>query len=334
MPTRIQATAIGLGITAQTSISTLAGSTTYVVWPKIDDEIYINDFGTETNKDWIGKPTEFSTQVFPTAWNLAGKLEKYGGIEFMTWAWAGALGNIAYASGTYTLIPQNPGTTLENPYFPIVLQLAEGGGMAIDELYTGCSIEEVSTAFNYGPGLQSVRTTVQFAGSGILTTPSGVTLPATATEHIAQSASMTLTINGTDYVAGKTILSLVLGWKNNLLLNAGYFPGSGTQNGAAVRGRQEYGVRVPTFTFVARLLHTSPEYAALIAQTTGTATCTLTYDGTHNMTWTWEQISYKVVKRGQVDGIATVEVTVEPQFNATNGILTVTAMAGLAGITA
>jgi hypothetical protein len=252
----------------------------------------------------------------------------------MTWAWAGALGNIAYASSTYTLVPQNPATTLENPYFPIVLQLAEGGGMAIDELYTGCSIEEVSTAYNYGPGLQSVRTTVQFAGSGLLTSPSGVTLPAPASEHIALSSSMTLTINGTDYVAGKTILSGVFGWKNNLLLNAGYYPGSGVQSGAAVRGRQEIGGRVPTFTFVARLLHTSPEYAALIAQTTGTATCVLTYDSTHNFTWNWEQISYKVVKRGQADGIATVEVTVEPQYNSSTGILSCTSMCGLAGITA
>jgi hypothetical protein len=334
MPTRIQNALIGLGITAQTNISTPASSTTFIVVPKLDDEIYVDDFGTETNASWIGKGTEFATEVFPTAFNLAGKLEKYGGIEFMTWAWAGALGNIVYASGTYTLVPINPATTLEMPYFPIVLQLAEGGGMAIDEQYVGCSIEEVSTAYNYGPGLQSVRTTVQFAGSGLLTSPSAVTLPATLSEHIALSSSMTLTINGTDYVAGKTILSGVFGWKNNLLLNAGYYPGSGVQSGAAVRGRQEIGVRVPTFTFTARLLHTSPEYAALIAQTTGTATCTLTYDGTHNFTWDWEQISYSVVKRGQADGIATVEVTVTPQYNSSTGILSCTAMCGLAGITA
>jgi hypothetical protein len=334
MPTRIQNASIGLGITAQTNISTPASSTTYIVVPKLDNNIYVDDFGTENNAAWIGKGNEFATQVFPTAFNMAGSMEKYGGIEFMTWAWAGALGNIAYASGSYTLVPINPATTLEMPYFPVVLQLPEGGGMAIDELYVGCSIEEVMTAFQYGPGLQSVKTTVQFAGSGLLTTPSGVTLPATLTEHNALSSSMTLTINGTDYVAGKTILSGVFGWKNNLLLNAGYYPGSGLQDGAAVRGRQEIGVRVPTFTFVARLLHTSPEYAALIAQTTGTAACTLTYDSTHNFTWNWEQISYKMVHRGQADGIATVEVTVQPQYSSSLGILSCTAMCGLTGISA
>jgi len=334
MPTRIQNATLGLGITAQTNISTPAGSTTYIVVPKLDSDIYIDDFNTEDNAAWIGKGNEFATQVFPTAFNLAGRIEKHGGIEFMTWAWAGALGNIAYATGTYTLVPINPATTLEMPYFPIVLQLAEGGGSAIDDLYVGCSIEEVTTTYNYGHGLQSVGTTVQFAGSGLLTSPSAVTLPSVLSEHNALSSSMALTINGTDYVAGKTILSGVFGWKNNLLLNAGYYPGSGTQSGAAVRGRQEIGVRVPTFTFVARLLHTSPEYAALIAQTTGTATCTLTYDSTHNFTWTWEQISYKVVKRGQADGIATVEVTVQPQYSNSTGILSCSAQCGVAGITA
>lgn len=332
MPTRIQNASLGLGVGKQTNISTVPGSPVFITVPKLDSDIYIDDFGTEDNAAWIGKGNEFATQVFPTAFNVNGRIEKHGGIEFMTWAWAYALGNIAYASSTYTLVPTNPATTLENPYFPIVLQLPEGGGMAIDEMFVGCSIEEVMTNFNYGPGLQSVGTTVQFAGSGLLTQPSAITLPATLSEHNALSSSMALTINGTDYVAGKTILSGSIGWKNNLLLNAGYYPGSGIQSGAAVRGRQELGVRVPTFTFVARLLHTSPEYAALIAQTTGTAACTLTYDSTHNFTWNWEQISYKVVKRGQADGIATVEVTVQPQYNSSTGILSCTAQCGFVGI--
>ena len=114
--------------------------------------------------------------------------------------------------------------------------------------------------------------TVNWVGSGLLTTPSGITVPALTTENNMLAASMSLSVNGVDYVSTKRILSGSIGWKNNLLLNAGFYPGSGLQNGLQVRGRMEIGARVPTFQFTARLLSGSTEYNTLVTQTTGTAT--------------------------------------------------------------
>ena len=55
---------------------------------------------------------------------------------------------------------------------------------------------------------------------------------------------MALTINGVDYVTNKNIVSLETSWKNNIKMDAGFFPGSGFQTSGdattgAVRGRLE-----------------------------------------------------------------------------------------------
>lgn len=336
MAVRLQNLIFALSSSKQTDIATAAS--TFLRFRKLNAVIHTPTYGTETDKDEIGKGTEFITQVFPTAYDIGGSIEKYGSAEFVTWAWAYGLGNVSYGGGIYTLVPIDPTVTLETPYFSLVQQLNEGGSSAIDELYYGCAVESVNTVFNYGPGRQSVRTTVAFNGSGKNVNPSGATIPSTPqTEHYMLSQSMTATINGTDYVSGKTLLSGSIGWNNNRMLAQGFFPGSGTQNNAAIRGRIEIGNRVPTFTFRARLLHTSPEYGLLISQnqnnTTGTASLTLTYDSTHTVTWTFPQITYSAVERGEDNGIVTVDVTVAPQFNVSaNAPMTMSAQCGITGI--
>jgi len=54
-----------------------------------------------------------------------------------------------------------------------------------------------------------------------------VTVPALQTEKHMLAQSMSLTINGVDYVSNKRILSGSIAWKNNLMLQAGFYPGSG-----------------------------------------------------------------------------------------------------------
>jgi hypothetical protein len=58
-------------------------------------------------------------------------------------------------------------------------------------------------------------------------------------------------------------------WNNNVRLDTGYYPGSGTQNGYAVRGRMEYGIREMSLNFVARAQKGSLEYNNLLNQTEG-----------------------------------------------------------------
>ena len=330
MPARVQSLVYGLGLNKQTSIS--SPGSTFLRFRKLNMDIHTPEYTTETDKDEIGKGNEFISEVFPVAYTASGRVEKYGSAEYMTWAWAYALGNVTFGSGIYTIVPIDPTVTLELPYFSIVQQLGEGGGMAVDEVYVGNAVEDVTTTYNYGTGRQSCKTTVNWAGSGRNTEPSGITVPSVLAEHYMLSASMAANINGTDYVAGKTLLNGTMAWKNNLAVGAGYFPGSGLVNNAAVAGRLEIGNRVPTFTFTARLLHTSTEYAALIAQTTGTATITFTYDGTHTVTFTWEQLSYQAVTKGEEGGIVTVQVTGAPQFNSVNGVVSVSAQCGLTGV--
>lgn len=328
MPTRVQSLAYGLGSAKQADITT--ASATFNRFRKLNMDIHTLDFKTENDKDEIGKGNEYITQVFPVAWDVQGRIEKYSSAEFALWAWAYAMGKVNLSGGLYTITDIDPGVTLENPYFSVVQQLNEGGAAAIDETLIGCSIDGVETVFNYGPGRQSLKTNVDFLGSGNHALPSGVVLPAVLAENYMLSSSAAVTINGYDYVSSKTLLSGTLGWKNNLLANAGYFIGSGTVGGAAVRGRQEIGNRMPTFNFSARLLNNSPEFASLIAQTTGTAVLTFTFDATHFITFTFTSVSFESVKRGEADGIVTVEVVVAPKF--TTSILTVTGKCDIADI--
>ena len=133
-----------------------------------------------------------------------------------------------------------------------------------------------------------------------------------------QSPSLTLTINGVDYVASKNFVSLDMGWDNNF--RPGFFPGVTLQDGYATQGRFEIGDRMATFNYVARYQHGSTELATLLALTTGTAVVGLTYGSNDTFTGTWQQMAFKVVEIGDADGIVTVSVTGEPMYNSTNGI--------------
>jgi hypothetical protein len=335
MPARVQQLILGLSKAKQANISTAAAS--FMRFKKLDMALTTPKPVFENDAAEIGKGHEFITQTFPSHYEVANRIEKYASAEFVTWAAAYALGNIAQTGSavpyTYTITPINPGVTLELPYFSLVEQVAEGGGSAIDNLYIGCAIEDFTYQFNYGPGRASSKMTVNWVGSGLVTTPSGVTVPALTAENNMLAASMSLSVNGVDYVATRRILSGSVGWKNNLLLNAGFYPGSGLQNGLQVRGRMEIGARVPSFQFTARLLAGSPEYNTLVNQTTGTATLTVQHDAGNSVTFTFPQMAFQVAENAEADGIVAVTVTGAPQYsNSQNTVMSVTTLCGVAGI--
>src|SRR5215831_15552129 len=335
MASRIQSKVLGLGLGKQPNITTV--SPTFLRFRQLNAELAPTGFQTETDASEIGKGDEFASTVFPVAWNPLARIDKYASSEFVTWAFAYALGGVTEATGTYTLKPLDPCVNgLELPYFSVVEQVCESGGMALDNAFLGCAVEDVTYDFNYGPGRQSGRITVNWVGSGKMTTPSGATIPAVVAEHYMLTGSMQMTINGTDYITAKTILSGQIAWKNNLLVGPGYFPGSGMQNGAAIRGRIEFGARVPTLTFTARLLKNSDEYAKLVAQTTGTAVITVSFDASNTVTFDYPLIQYETVTNGEQDGIVsvTVNVAVKSDPSATPAVapLTVTAKCAVTGI--
>ena len=335
MPARVQSLILGLGTAPQSNIST--AGTTFMRLKKLDTSLTTPKPIVENDAPEIGKGNEFISQTFPSYYDVSNRIEKYASSEFVTWVCAYALGNVTMTGSaapyTYTIVPINPATTLELPYFSLVEQVAEGGGNCIDNLHIGCAIEDFTYAFNYGPGRASSKMTVNWVGSGLLTTPSGITVPALTTEHNMLAGSMSLTVNGVDYVGTKRILSGSIGWKNNLMLNAGFFPGSGLQNGFQVRGRLEIGARVPSFQFTARLLSGSPEYNTLINQTSGTATLSVQHDAGNSVTFNFPQLAFQMVENTEADGIVAVTVTGAPEYNTTqNTVLSVTTLCGIAGI--
>lgn len=332
MPARVQGLRFATSKGKQSDIATAAS--TFLRWRKLNMDLTTPRHTTETDAAEIGKGNEFISQVFPVAKDVGQRIEKYGSAEFVIWCAAFGLGNTHQATGggLYTITPIDPGTTIELPYFTVVEQIDEGGGQAIDNMFVGCSLEDFMLTFNYGPGRQSLRCASSFMGSGRITTPSAVTLPAVLTEHYMLSQSMAISINGVDYVSSKTILSGSIGWKNNLNGAAGYFPGAGLLDGAAIRGRQEIGAREASLQFTVRLLSGSTEYAKLIAQTTGTAVVTFTFDSTHTVTFTFPQVSFSAIENHEDGGIVALTVTVAPQYSSGSGILTVTGQCAQTGI--
>ena len=330
MSTRIQSLIIGLGKAKQSDIATASAS--FLRFTKLNPDPTSTAFTTETDEDEIGKGNEFISEngVFPVAYKPQNRIERYASAEFVTWMLAYGLGGVSEVGGIYTITPEDPTQTIEPLYFSVVEQLGEGGGQAIDNTFLGCAIEELVWEFDTIPGRASSKATVNWVGSGKLTTPSGVSVPAVTADHYMLSQSASISILTEDYAANKAIVSGRIGWKNNL--TARYFPGSGLQNGAAIAGALESVKRQVTFEFTSRLRAASDEYSKMIAGTSGTATIQVSFDTSHTVTFAFQSAQFTSVDNGQTNGIATVKTTVAPKFDPTNGLLICTAKCGISGI--
>lgn len=321
----------------QVDIATAQNSAAMWSLAKTDPAMAAFNPVNENDAAWLGKGHEFATRQFPSYNDGSGSIQKYLSSEMGIWASAFGLGSAAI-TGTgpyvYTIVPIDPTTgVLEIPYFTYVEQVRPGANVIVDRLLKGCAINSVRFTANKGPGLQSAQCAVQYLGRGEITIPSAITIPTTTAEHIMKGASLAMTFQGFDYVANKNIEDVSWGWDNNLDANGGFYPGSGIDsNGYAVRGRLEIGNRVPVLQFNARYLKNSPEYAALLAQTTGTAVITLTFDVNNTITWTYEKVSYSRADVGTIGDKVGIAVTALPQYDATNGVISVSGTCPQVGI--
>jgi hypothetical protein len=335
MSSRVQSTKIALGVRKQIDIATASNVADMVSFTKLNSSLAQNNLGIESDAAEYGKGDEFATQLFTAGWDVNVPMEKYGTSQFLAWAWGFCLGAVTPITGGFTIEPIDPSAGLELPYFTYVEQIP---GTDDDQMAVGCIIEEISHTINSGPGRQNNRLQITGVGSGKITTPSGITIPAPLTEVFLPAGIATVTINGTDYVTNKNMISVTTGWKNNALLQEGYFPGSGFQTpGDAttgqIRGRIEIGARVPSFSFVVRVQSDSDESTKLAALTTGTATVSLPVSATHSLTYLWHKLGFRTVRRTDTNGIATVTVTGEIMKDTVlNKVLTITALTDLANI--
>lgn len=333
MPIRMQEQQFGLAFRPQTDIATANVNTAFWRLRKTNAQLPIPSLQTEDDAAEYGKGNPYAEQVFPVAWRSGGSMEKYLSAEIAAWAMAFGLGK-SVKSGTapnftYTCTPLNPsnGTDLaELPYFTVASQIRPGGSAAADYAVIGCAVNSWQISLGSGPGRENSKITVEYAGSGRFAEPSGITLPASSlTEKLLLSSSLTFSAHGTDYITARRLLSLEVGWQNNLMVDQGYYPGSGTQNSAAVAGRLLFGAQAATLRFTALLEPSAPEFGRLKQQTEGTAVITLTYDANNSLTLTFHRAVISSIDFAETDGFATVACEVTPLWHSTNGLLTAVA---------
>jgi hypothetical protein len=341
MPVRTPEHLFGMSFGKQASIAVPAPIIKFWRLTKLNTEVPLPQLAIEDDAAEMGKGDEFATQTFPTSWSVGSTIRKFLTSQSIAWLLGFGLGKVVVTGSsapfTYTITPQNPVTDgVELPYFSALYQYRPAVPI-LDQELVGCAIEDWSITINSGPGRQNSQFTCNYVGSGIFVDPSTLTMPAVTPEVILPASVATVTINGVDYVANKGLLSLTITGKNNLSLDTGFFIGSGFQTAGntksgAVRGRLEFGTRTYGLSFVVRLATTSAEFAALKAQTSGTAVITLAADANNSFSMTYYSITYKTTTLGDSDGFATVQVDCAVKKDPTLGVLSATVLTTQGGI--
>jgi hypothetical protein len=321
-PANIRETKIAFGFQPQADLETI--NTVAEMWSltKVNPALAVVTPNTEDNAMDIGKGDEFPTEVFPVSMDTAIVLEKYVSSEILAWVFSFATGKVtktgtALTGLTYSAVPSDPAVNcIDLPPFSWVEQIRPQPESVVDHALIGCVINDFTLTMESGPGRANCRLTVNCVGTGRYASPSAVVVPATTPEHFLNAASAGININGIDYVAAQSFISMEFRYNNNVRLPSGFYPGSGTQNGFAVRGRMEYGTRECTLSFVARAAKGSVEFNNLLDQTEGTAEITLTGavigagPATHAMRIKSNRTQMSAVVNGEADGIVTVNCTV------------------------
>jgi hypothetical protein len=334
---------IGFGKGKQTDIAT--ANTLPGIWQlkKLNASLANPKLNTENDSAEYGKGHEFATQTFKTSWDVTGQIEKYLSAEIAAWAMAFGLGKVVKSGATpnltYTCTPLIPsvGDSPELPFFSFIEQIRPGAEAVLDRMAVGCVVEGWTVTIGSGPGRANSKINIDFVGSGRLTEPSGIALPAATVEKLLPSASLRLSINDVDYVSNKNIISLETSWKNNVQAESGFFPGSGFQTPddattGAVRGRLEFGNRTGGLKFVARFEKGSQELAKLKAQTGGTAVIGLQFDPNNSLEITWQKVAFATAEVGESAPWVSVSVDCTPLYDAANGLITAVAKCGVDGI--
>lgn len=334
MSANLRETRLCIGVKKQSALQTPLVAADCVTIMKTNPALFALDLRTESDAPWIGKDDEFATQNFLTNWDVSGPIEGYLSSLKAALIAAFALGKVVMTpvSGTgfnYVITPMDPVTDeIEMPATTIVETIRQGASDVIDRALVGMCCEEFSIELNSGPGLQNARISSTWVGCGKSVEPSTITIPAKTTEYLLPGYSVTLTIIGDDYVTAKSIQSASFRWKNNMRLDSGFYPGSGSSDGAQIRGRMEHGDRECAMSVVARFANGSTELAKVKAQTEGTMVLTVTgavIGGTvyHDLTITLHRVVYRSAVIGDADGIVTVAIEVLPMKHVSNGLVTI-----------
>jgi hypothetical protein len=343
-PANVRETRIAWGKVTQADIATPNVSADLVSMTKVNPALATLSPVNETDAQDIGKGNEFPSNVFPSNLDGTVPVEKYASSEFLAWLFCWTTGKAtktAAGSGfKYDAVPSDPVTDCINlPVFTYVEQIRPEPDSVVDRALVSCVVGDFTLTMASGPGRANCRVTTNWPSSGRFVLPSALTIPALTVENLLNAAGAAITIGGVDYVLAKSFISLEFRWNNNVRLDTGIFPGSGTQNGYAVRGRMEYGNRDIALSFVARAALGSVEFTNLMNQTENPATFGVTgatvAGVTHSFQVTMPRTRMLSVIEGEDNGIVTVNCSVVP-LNPTGvtppPIITMSATTDLDGI--
>jgi hypothetical protein len=276
-PANVQETRIAFGYKPQADVATANLVTEMWSLTKVNPALSTVNPVNETNALDIGKGNEFPSQVFPSYQDASVPVEKYVSSEFMAWLFCFTTGKATKTAAgtgwTYAAVPNDPAVDCINlPCFSYDEQIRTSPNSVIDRMLVGCVVGEWTLTMQSGPGRANCRVSCTLPGSGMVQTPGIAAIPPLTQEHFLNAAGATINIGGIDYVLTQSFVSLEFRWNNNVRLDTGLYPGSGVQNGYAVRGRMEYGIREMTLNFVARAQKGSVEYNNLISGAENPAT--------------------------------------------------------------
>lgn len=242
-----------------------------------------DDFGFprpnhEDNANDKGKGTPFPTQRFKTTldsstpWNYyltsqnAAMLAVFG-LGKVSEAVEGANGGVKYVCAPNVVLAA---ANDDMPSTSNLVTVRQGASDVVDHLLIGMCCEEFTITVTRGPGRENATMTSSWVGCGKYTKPSGIVQPALTVEHELNAGGVSiLSLFGTDLLPTKRFEQFTFTVKNNIRLDRGYYPGSGSQLGYQLRGRMLRGPQQITASYQALLEDGSPEFDAVLAGTQG-----------------------------------------------------------------
>lgn len=326
-------TKIGVSYRKQSNLTTAQNAAGMWGLTKAGDALMNVVLNSESDAADMGKGNEFAANNYLTNWDVNGQYDKYLSSQWFAFVMAFLLGDITATTAAagppaayqYVCIPRDPLTDgIESDSFTIVEQL---GG--IDRKLIGCVIEGATLTFASGPGRANAKLVADIVGTGNIAKPSSVTIPATLAETFLNAGGAAVSFMGTDYVASKGLISAEWFFRNNHRLDSGFFIGSGTANGAQIRGRMETGDRELGMRFRVRIESGSTEEDDLLAQTEDSCEFTITGPLITGSTYHSAKIEmprcvFSAAQVASENGLAVYDVTVTPLQPPSDPIVTAT----------
>ena len=341
----IQEVVTALGFKKQSALQVPLVAADMVCLNQTNRETMLPDLAYESDKDDMGKGTPFATQLFPLTARSGGPFNSRLTSEIAAIMGVFGIGlTTKAAAGTGFLYTCSVGTTFaaletDMPVTTFVQSCRQGANDVFDFGLIGMALEEFSLQLKTGVGRDTAVMNSNWVGCGKYASPSTIAVPAAYSEHSLNIGGATaITILGTNYVSNLRFLEGEFRWKNNIPVDKNYVPGGGTQNEFNLMGRMRRGVPEASFRMQVEVVDGSSEWAAFLAQTTGTVV--LTIEGAtigagpdkHKLTITLHQVQFKAHRWTESDGLIVADIECDVQLHATNGILTYAATTELDNI--